>query len=501
MVSYFDSSYGSDCVQYEPQNRTIALLCGGANLHDISDNLGPIGALTLESKGVWVLNANLVIGNSAILYMNSTNAIWLKINSTNNENNKNPYHIHVLGDMKVDGVRISSWDFMSQNYSSLKKSLPRPYITILPDSTGNVTIMNGEITHLGYNSPLREGLSFNGGSVSLVNDTIHDNFAILSDNTNLTSQNNKLYGNTHNTIEIKNSKSGTTTNNEFDKIRPYIAIRYPEANSKIPPEGITVEGVAIDEHSGVEKVEIFDQIYPFKNEFPYKLATTLSNGTWSDWKYSINATNPGLHRISARVTDNAGNENWAETLFEVIGANVSETNGLSDKPYEKRIAVVRPVFTDGVYNVDGFYEFYPKYAEVKPGIKVSSDLHLLSSKIPAYEEGGGSLNFTIDLVNHIQNLTHDRVVNISDEDVHHGHIFNQDGSNAYDVLFMLHDEYATNNSYYNLKQFVTNGGTIVFLDGNVFYAQVLYNQDLQTVTLLRGHDWKFNGKGAEKNIT
>ena len=62
------------------------------------------------------------------------------------------------------------------------------------------------------------------------------------------------------------------------------------------------------------------------------------------------------------------------------------------------------------------------------------------------------------------------------------------------------DEYATNESYSNLRQFVNNGGTIVFIDGNVAYAEVSYNPDMHTVTLVRGHDWKFNGSFAEKDV-
>jgi hypothetical protein len=335
-----------------------------------------------------------------------------------------------------------------------------------------------------------------------VNDTIHDQyFGIFSSNTNLTSQNNRLYGNTYNVSVANKLEYGkTASNNSSDKIPPYVAIRYPHDSSKIPSTGIEVEGVAMDEQSGVQKVEIFEHTFPFNNEFPYKLAIPSSNGSWSDWSYHFNVTTPGSHRISARVTDASGNENWAETIIDIIGTNVTKISGVSNESLGKRLAIVRPVFTDGAYNVDGFYEFYPKYDKVQPGIKVSSDLHLLSSNIPAYEEGGGSLNFTINLLNHLKNLTHDIVVNISDEDVDQGYIFNDDGSNAYDILFMLHDEYATNNSYYNLKQFVTNGGSLVFLDGNVFYAQVLYNPDLHTVTLLRGHDWWFNGKSAEKNV-
>ena len=47
----FQSAYGSHCIAYEPKIETIALLCGVADLFDISDNLGPNHALIEEPDG------------------------------------------------------------------------------------------------------------------------------------------------------------------------------------------------------------------------------------------------------------------------------------------------------------------------------------------------------------------------------------------------------------------------------------------------------------------
>ena len=46
----------------------------------------------------------------------------------------------------------------------------------------------------------------------------------------------------------------------------------------------------------------------------------------------------------------------------------------------------------------------------------------------------------------------------------------------------------TQNKYDNLRQFVKNGGNIVFIDSNTFYAQVLYDIDDHKITLVSGHD-------------
>ena len=89
-----------------------------------------------------------------------------------------------------------------------------------------------------------------------------------------------------------------------------------------------------------------------------------------------------------------------------------------------------------------------------------------------------------------------------DEDVNDGHIFLDENFNinAYDILLLFHNEYVTQAEYDNLKHFVSNGGTIVFIDSNVFYAEVLYDKNNDTITLVKGHDWEFDGKAARRSV-
>jgi hypothetical protein len=70
------------------------------------------------------------------------------------------------------------------------------------------------------------------------------------------------------------------------------------------------------------------------------------------------------------------------------------------------------------------------------------------------------------------------------------------GSNSFDILILGHNEYVTQQEYDNLKNFVANGGILVCLDGNIFCGEVSYNKDAQTVTLIRGHRWVFDGQKA-----
>lgn len=54
--------------------------------------------------------------------------------------------------------------------------------------------------------------------------------------------------------------------------------------------------------------------------------------------------------------------------------------------------------------------------------------------------------------------------------------------------------------YDNLKRFVADGGVMILLDGNVFYAEVKYNRNIHTITLVKGHGWAYNGKSAWKSV-
>jgi CO dehydrogenase/acetyl-CoA synthase epsilon subunit len=64
-------------------------------------------------------------------------------------------------------------------------------------------------------------------------------------------------------------------------------------------------------------------------------------------------------------------------------------------------------------------------------------------------------------------------------------LFFVNGTNKYDILILGHQEYVTQQEYANLKHFVANGGTLVLMDGNVFYAEVKYDRNTDTITLVK----------------
>ena len=89
---------------------------------------------------------------------------------------------------------------------------------------------------------------------------------------------------------------------------------------------------------------------------------------------------------------------------------------------------------------------------------------------------------------------------LTDTDVNYGKIFDKHQSNLFDILILGHQEYVTQKEYDNLKQYVSNGGKIIAIDANIFYAQVKFFGNNNTISLVKGHGWAYNGKTAWKSI-
>jgi len=203
-------------------------------------------------------------------------------------------------------------------------------------------------------------------------------------------------------------------------------------------------------------------------------------------------------------------------------ATLQESNHIiGEVRNEVQIALVEPTFTAAAYN-NSFYAFYQKYNHVPANANITSDLNLLSSKVSTYptitpttkvHSAFAMLTLLVDLklISPRSNVTV-----LTDADVDNASIFknnnnNNNGvssiagnifstNNAYDVIIIGHQEYVTQREYDNLKNFVTNGGTMIVLDGNVFYAEVKYDRHTNTITLVKGHSWAFNGRSAWKSV-
>jgi len=190
----------------------------------------------------------------------------------------------------------------------------------------------------------------------------------------------------------------------------------------------------------------------------------------------------------------------------VLFLALSEINfGLSANITDSKlkIGMVENSFTGAAYRHQGFYDFYKKHrGEIKIGEDVTSDLKLLTAKIPNYSPQYHVSIFEDFPIHLRQILPNANVSIVSDVDVHEGKIFktkdNGTSNNAYDVLILGHQEYVTQQEYDNFKKFVANGGTLIILTGNVFYTEVKYDNQTNSVTLVNGHGFQFDGRIAKK---
>ncbi len=192
----------------------------------------------------------------------------------------------------------------------------------------------------------------------------------------------------------------------------------------------------------------------------------------------------------------ATNKNYifSENKSEISTPNNNSHTGEFGK--EVKIAVVMPTFTAAAYD-HSFYLFYNKYINVSRGVNITTDLNLLSSKVtnePSLRASGFAMLYLLGNLKWIR--PESNIAFLTDQDVDAGSIFQVNGNNTYDVIILGHQEYVTNREYHNLKQFVGGGGTMIILDGNVFYAEVKYDINTDTITLVKGHSWAFNGKSA-----
>jgi hypothetical protein len=198
------------------------------------------------------------------------------------------------------------------------------------------------------------------------------------------------------------------------------------------------------------------------------------------------------------------------------GAEEEEEGGAEEEEeLPLRIAFVRPSFTYAAYQQNGFYNFYEINRDLPDETtNVTTNLNLLTVEVPDetytyYRDDpfeGPETPVQQDYYDMLIELVEDEassldldveIEDISDKEVHQGDIFDSAGNNAYDVLFLFHQEYVTQAEYDNLNKFVVqNGGTIVFNHANMFIAEVNYDSASNTIALVRGHDWAYDGNSA-----
>ena len=177
-------------MKYDPAEKIIRVICGYTTLTEIHNQLRDPALLHKETPdGVWLLNAGIIIEKNTTLYINSTDTLWLKIVA----DGENAHAIRVLGSLKIDSTRVSSWNPERSDYlkfemdqkipSAINAELldinrvPRPYIFI-DHATGTTNITNSELAYLGYdcNDSKCHGLVFHESTGNIIKgNNIHHN--------------------------------------------------------------------------------------------------------------------------------------------------------------------------------------------------------------------------------------------------------------------------------------------------------------------------------------
>jgi poly(beta-D-mannuronate) C5 epimerase len=179
------------CIYYDKSENLISITCKYADFEDVTRLITDPSILKPDTKiiintsknnndKVWLLYAGLKVEKNAVLDINSNDVTWLKIIPTM----KSPNAIEVDGSLKVDSVKITSWNPKINDYvkfsekakedASIYTMIPRPYIKIEEIATGPTKITNSELAYLGYSCNGCGGLTFYGGENSILkNNDIH----------------------------------------------------------------------------------------------------------------------------------------------------------------------------------------------------------------------------------------------------------------------------------------------------------------------------------------
>jgi poly(beta-D-mannuronate) C5 epimerase len=190
----------SGCITYDATTLTITVSCSSpVSLTDIYEQLGGAENKALykdpdNNDGVWLLNANVtILAGSTLNIDSSKDTTWLKIVADGTI----AYPIEVFGGLKIDSVKVTSWNpetnDYAQSYGSRETSgkithpgAPRPYIRVEKEATGTTDITNSEIAYLGYEGGWGTGTSgihyhlAGHGSVIRNNDIHHLYFGFYS---------------------------------------------------------------------------------------------------------------------------------------------------------------------------------------------------------------------------------------------------------------------------------------------------------------------------------
>jgi len=194
---------------------------------------------------------------------------------------------------------------------------------------------------------------------------------------------------------------------------------------------------------------------------------------------------PSLFRVMLTVEDhqiwqNGGPIEKAVLFPKSENSEIYKEIGVSNS--EEKIIVVIPIFTAEAYEELGFYDYFKEICD-------ESCLELELKDRNQYTFDFSSSGQAIQVLNLLGYKF------ITDLEIHN----NPSILSEFDKVIILHNEYVTRAEF----DAITSHPNVIFLYPNALYAEIEYNENENTIKLVRGHnyptsdiqngfDWKFD---------
>jgi hypothetical protein len=210
------------CINYDQTKNTLTIICN-TSFREVADTTNDPSVLSNLGNGQYLLNSTLQVDNGATFSMSQNDdgggIKWLKIAGVNG--------LVVDGTIKMDGVKITSWDNSTSNVvpQNTIGSIKRAYIQF--GASERSKIINSEFAYLGYNELGRRGFDLFGGGgpshdIEIRGSKFHDMwFGFYSTAAfNITIDRNEFYNNIKYSIDPHSeSHNITITNNQVHNNR------------------------------------------------------------------------------------------------------------------------------------------------------------------------------------------------------------------------------------------------------------------------------------------
>ncbi len=182
-----------------------------------------------------------------------------------------------------------------------------------------------------------------------------------------------------------------------------------------------------------------------------------------------------------------GKKVWQNAEFVIKPENVNLYEEIGVYNDNQKSVVIFPIFTAAAYSEPGFYTHFRGECDEK-----CLTVELKDAYAPTFPVSG----------NGFQVFTSLGYETISDIDVDQ----NPSTLEQYDKVILLHNEYVTKRMF----NAITNHPNVIYLYPNAMYAEVEFNEEENTITLIRGHnypethiangfDWQFDNNILEYN--